>query len=61
MKKLMFFAAVIMVTAFASSCSKSCVTCSGITVCESDYDPDDNGGVSWEDWREAALASGCTE
>lgn len=59
MKKVFFALAAVAVLGFASSCKKDCVSCSGVKVCESDYTA--ANGVSWSDYKSAALASGCTE
>lgn len=36
-----------------TSCS-DCCTVLGVKVCKGDYDPASYGGVTWEEWKEAA-------
>ncbi|HEY0262564.1 MAG TPA: hypothetical protein VGB95_06020 [Chitinophagales bacterium] len=61
MKKVLFVATAIVALVTVSSCKKKdCVTCSGVKVCEDSYSSS-GSGVSWSDYKAAAITAGCTE
>lgn len=64
MKKVLLVATAVVLG--LGSCTKNCVTCTGVTgvpdgkVCKDEYN-DSGQSVSWDTWRSTAISLGCKE
>ncbi len=45
----------------ATSCADDCCKYAGVNICESDFNASLYGGLTWEEWKEAADAAGLCE